>query len=147
MQVNNCCLYHNWKEQECFFYFISMFSLFWCWDRKYSFFLIMEWSKICVFSTVGAGISALISIFDGLGPSIFRQKMGRTRILRNKMNGKGVYLPPESAFFIWCLMMKILFLICFWTWRVNNYVSRQWQAIKRRNECTKKTLAHTDVFN
>ena len=50
---------------------------------------------------VGAGINTLISISDGLGPSIFCRKTERTRPMREAMDGKVVYFPPESAFRLW----------------------------------------------
>ena len=46
---------------------------------------------------VGAGIDSLIS--DGLGRSIFCRKMEKARTLREEMEGKVVYFPPDSAFF------------------------------------------------
>ena len=47
---------------------------------------------------VGAGINALMSISDGLGPSIFCRKMEKARPMMEEMDGKVVYFPPESAF-------------------------------------------------
>ena len=44
---------------------------------------------------VGAGIGTLISISDGLLPSIFCRKMEKARPMREKMEGKVVYFPPE----------------------------------------------------
>ena len=48
---------------------------------------------------VGAGINTLMSISDGLGPSIFCRMMEKARRMREDMDGKVVYFPPESAFF------------------------------------------------
>ena len=48
---------------------------------------------------VGAGINTLMSISDGLGPSIFCRKMEKARPMREDMDGKVVYFPPESSFF------------------------------------------------
>ena len=36
-----------------------------------------------------------MSISDGLGPSIFCRKMEKTRPMREEMDGKGVYFPPN----------------------------------------------------
>ena len=47
---------------------------------------------------VGAGINTLISISDGLGPSIFCRKMEKARLMMEEMDGKVVYFQPESAF-------------------------------------------------
>ena len=47
---------------------------------------------------VSAGINALMSISDGLGPSIFCLKMEKARPMMEEMDRKVVYFPPESAF-------------------------------------------------
>ena len=46
---------------------------------------------------VSAGISTLMSISDGLGPSIFCRKMEKARPMREEMDEKVVYFPPEPA--------------------------------------------------
>ena len=48
---------------------------------------------------VGARIGTLMSISDGFGPSIFCRKMEKARPMREEMDGKVVYFPPELAFF------------------------------------------------
>ena len=86
----------------------------------------MEHFSITVSRGVGAGISTLMSIFDGLGPSIFCRKMEKARPMREEMDGKVVYFPPESALSpLMLYFSKVLFPICTLTWRVNNYVYRQ----------------------
>ena len=76
--------------------------------------------------TVGAGINTLMSISDGLGPSIFCRKMEKARQMKEEMDGKVVYFPPESALLPLMLYFStVLFPICTLTWRANNYVSRQ----------------------
>ena len=71
-------------------------------------------------------MNTLMSISDGLGPSIFCQKMEKARPVMKEMDGKVVYFPPESAFVNFdVLYLKVFFPICTLTWRVNNYVSRQ----------------------
>ena len=63
---------------------------------------------------------------DGLGPSIFSRKMEKARPMREEMDGKVVYFPPETAFLSLMLYFStVLFPICTLTWRVNNYVLRQ----------------------
>ena len=47
---------------------------------------------------VGAGISTLMSISDGLSLSIFCQRMEKERPMKEEVVGKVVYFPPESAF-------------------------------------------------
>ena len=47
---------------------------------------------------VVAGLNTLMSISDGLGPSIFCRKMEKARLMMEEVDGKFVYFPPESAF-------------------------------------------------
>ena len=76
--------------------------------------------------SVGAGINTLMSISDGLGPSIFCRKIEKARPRREEMDGRIVYFPPESALLPLMLYFStVLFPICTLTWRANNYVSRQ----------------------
>ena len=71
-------------------------------------------------------MNTLMSISDGLGPSIFCRKMEKARPMRGEMDGKFVYFPPESAFFNFdVILYKVIFPICTLIWRVNNYASRQ----------------------
>ena len=86
----------------------------------------MEYFCRTVNKSVGAGINTLMSISDGLGSSIFCQKMEKARPMREEMDGKVVYFPPESALLPLMLYLStVLFPICTLTWRANNYVSRQ----------------------
>ena len=76
--------------------------------------------------SVFAGRNTLMSISDGLGPSIFCRKMEKARPMREEMDGKVVYFTPESALLPLMLYLStVLFPICTLTWRINNYVSRQ----------------------
>ena len=45
-------------------------------------------------------MNTLMSISDGLAPSIFCRKIEKARIMMEEMNAKVVYFPPESAFLI-----------------------------------------------
>ena len=86
----------------------------------------MEYCCTTVNKSVGAAISTLMSISDGLGPSIFCRKVEKARPVREEMDGKAVYSPPESALLPLMLYFStVLFPICTLTWRVNNYVPRQ----------------------
>ena len=86
----------------------------------------MEYFCITVNKGVGAGINTLMSISDGLGPSIFCRKMEKERPMREEMDGKVVYFQPESALLPLMLYLStVLFPFCTLTWRANNYVSRQ----------------------
>ena len=58
---------------------------------------------------VGAGINTMMSVSDGLGPYIFCRKLEKARIMREEMDGKVVYLPPESALWLWSCDLKSTF--------------------------------------
>ena len=75
---------------------------------------------------VGAGINTLMSISNGLGPSIFCRKIEKARPMREEMDGRVVYFPPESALLpVMLYLSTVLLLICTLTWRAKNFVSRQ----------------------
>ena len=104
----------------------------------------MEFFCRTVNKSVGTGMDTLMSVSDGLGPSIFCRKMEKARPMREEMDGKVVYFPPESALLPLMLYFSAaLFPICTLTWRVNNYVSRQEKNINRRNESTTSELFRT----
>ena len=79
-------------------------------------------------------MSTLLSFSDGLVPSTLRRKMESMRPMREEIDGGGVYLPPEPAFSLQCLMLKVLFPICTLTRRVSNYVPCQRRSVKIRSE-------------
>ena len=58
----------------------------------------MDYNFLECKQNVGVGIDTLVSIFDGLRPSIFCRKMKKARPMREEMDWKVVYFPPESAF-------------------------------------------------
>ena len=65
-----------------------------------NFFLLFHVEKIPFLECkpyVDAGIDTLMSIYDGLGPSISFRNMEKARPLREEMDGKVINLPPESA--------------------------------------------------
>ena len=67
-----------------------------------------------------------MSISDGLEPSTFCRYMEEARPMREEMDGRVVYFPPESALLPLMLYLStVLFPICTLTWRANNFVSRQ----------------------
>ena len=96
------------------------------------------WSFVYVIIyCVGAGIITLISISDWSDPWIFRRKMQKTRSVKEEMEGK-LFISRQSRHISFVfIMIKVLSLLCTFTWRVNNYVSRQGKGINRRNESTK----------
>ena len=74
---------------------------------------------------VGAAITTLMFIPDGLGPYFFRRKIEKTRSMKEKMDGE-VFISRQSQHYPFANnMIKVLFPICTLIWRVNNYVSRQ----------------------
>ena len=82
---------------------------------------------------VNAGITALMSIFDGLDPYFSVEKMEKTRPMKEEMDGE-VFISRQSRHFSFIdSIFKVLFRICTLNWRVNNYVSCQGKGINRRN--------------
>ena len=74
---------------------------------------------------VGEGISALMSISDGLGPSISVESWKR-RVLWGKRWMEKLFISRQSRHFhSGVVIYKVLFPIWTLTWRLNNYVSRQ----------------------
>ena len=59
----------------------------------------MEFNFLDFKQNVGAGIDSLMSISDGLRPSIFCRKIEKARTVREEMDVRVVYFPPELAFF------------------------------------------------
>ena len=59
----------------------------------------MEYTFLDCKQHVGARIKTLMSISDGLGPSIFCRKMEKARPMREEMDRKVVFFPPESVLF------------------------------------------------
>ena len=105
------------------------------------FFIFVLWKTSLTFVyvfiyCVGAGITTLMSIFDGLDPYFFCRKMENTRSMKQEMDGE-VFNSRQSRHFPFIHnMIKVLFPVCTSIWRVNNYVSRQGKGINGRNEST-----------
>ena len=103
-------------------YFIN----FLFWKTSFTFYVIVY--------CVGAGITNLMSIFEGSDPYLFRRKMEKTRSVQEEMDGE-VFISRQSRHFSFINnMVKVLFPICTLIWRVNKYDSRQGKGINRRNE-------------
>ena len=69
---------------------------------------------------VGAGITNSMPIYDGLDPYLFCRKMERTRSMKEEMDGEVFIFPQSRNFSFIDNMIKVIFLICTLTWRVNN---------------------------
>ena len=106
--------------------FMYIFQSFFTIKENFFFFPFTEYFCRTVNKSVGAGINTLMSISDGLGPSIFCRKMEKARPMREEMDGKVVYFPPESALLPLMLYFPTVhFPICTLTWHANNYFSHQ----------------------
>ena len=97
-----------------------------------------NWSFVCInIYCVGAGLSTLMSNSELWWIRLvhFESKNEKNAAYEARNGWKGVYFPPESAFFVFMVyMIKTLFPICTLTWRVNNYVCRWGRGINNRNE-------------
>ena len=83
---------------------------------------------------VGAGITTLMYLCDGLDPHFFRQKV-ETKLSMNEERDGEVFISRQSWHFSFIDNMTIvLFPICTLIRRVNNYVSRQGKGINRGNK-------------
>ena len=100
-------------------------NFFQCILLFYSYGKLPESLVYVIIYCVGAGIITLMSISDGLNPYFSRQKMEKTRSMREEMDGRVLFLAKVGFFPVINKMNKILFPICTLIWRVNNYVSRQ----------------------
>ena len=78
-----------------------------------------------------------MSISDRLDPYTFRRKMEKTRSVKEETEEK-LFISRQSRHISFVIIMiKVLSLLCTFTWLVNNYVSRQGKGINKRNESTK----------
>ena len=63
--------------------------------------------------------------------------MEKTRSVNEEMEGKLFISRQSRHIFFVIIMIKVLFPTLYFTWRVNNYVSRQGKSINRRNDSIK----------
>ena len=88
---------------------------------------------------VGAGISTLMSISDWFRTVYFPSKDGKDAVCKGKKWTERCLFPNRVGMFpLYLLWQKYFSLVCFLTWRANNYVSRQGKSKNRRNENTRK---------
>ena len=74
---------------------------------------------------VGAGITTLKSISNGLDPYFFRRKMEKTRSMKGETDEE-LFISHQSRHYPFIdVMIKVLFPICTLIWSVNNYVSHR----------------------
>ena len=100
---------------------------------------------------VGAGMTTLMSISEGLGPYNFCREMEKTRFIKEKLNGQVNISRQIRHFSFIDIIIKALFLICTLNWRVNNHVCRQGKGINSEKESLKlitlyNFLAFGNVF-
>ena len=103
MKMMSKCIF---VPKSCISYFILFFYFF-----ILSYFIFFSQLRKLVYQDceqpVVAGINALMSISDGLGPPIFCRMMEKARPMMEEMDGNVVYFPPESAFLtLMCLCLK-----------------------------------------
>ena len=61
---------------------------------------------------IGAGINTWMSIFDGLGPSIYCRKMKNARPMREEMDGKVVFVSSQSGLSDFDVVIHRLLSLC-----------------------------------
>ena len=72
--------------------------------------------------------------------------MEKTRSVKEEMEGN-VFISRQSRHIFFVInMIKYFSLLCTFTWRVNNYVSRQGKGINRRNESTKGAILNITLI-
>ena len=75
-----------------------------------------------------------MSVSNGLCPSIFCAKIETTRLMRDGEIGRVLISCQSWHLHFNVLAMKVFFLICTLTWRVDNYAYQQGKGIIRTNE-------------
>ena len=106
-------------------------------------FLFMERSYVRW--EAGADISTLISISDRLGPSIFRQKIESTRLMRDEINGKVFILRQSWHFSLWCCFVWQYFCLLYPDLACKHLCLRPRKTIKQDKIKYKQTfLLNTD---
>ena len=79
-----------------------------------------------------------MSISDGLGPSIFCQKMEKARPKMEDVDGKVVHFLPESAFLNFdVLMSNVIFPYLYFDLAGKQICFPQGKSINRRNQNTR----------
>ena len=86
----------------------------------------MEYTFLDSKQNIGAGRDTLMSISDGLGPSIFLSIDRKSASYEGRDGWKSCLFPVRVGFFKFdVIIYKLLFVICTLTWRVNIYVFHQ----------------------
>ena len=80
------------RHAICMFYFLFLIK------EKFNIFYLWIIHCLACEQNVSAGINTLMSFSDGLGTFIFFRKTEETRPMREAMDRKVVYFPPELAF-------------------------------------------------
>ena len=98
MQYETTCKHELYPSFTCIFFhvfclYLVYFLVFSSYGKSFDLFYV-------IFYCVGAGITNLMPISDGLDPYFFLSKDGKDAV-HEKRNGRtGVYFPPVSAFFL-----------------------------------------------
>ena len=98
---------------------------------------------LCFFYCVGAGRTTLMSISDETDRTFFCRKMGKTRSVREEMDGR-VFISRQSRHLFTLInnMIIVLFPFCTLIWHVNNYVFSPMKDVNKRN---KSTIFNIDI--
>ena len=103
---------------------------------SFSCFVKTFWSLVCTsIYHIGAVKSTLTDAFF-IRPVLFCRKMEKTRPMNGEMYREVLFSHRIRYFSFVNVMVRVLFLVCTSTWRVNYYVSCQGQCINWRNEST-----------
>ena len=111
-----------------FHYLFDVFLLISCHGK-----LLWSFAYVIIYS-VGAAVTTLMSISDGLDPYVSCRKIEKTRSIKEKLDGVLIISLQNRHFSFIDNMMKVLFLLYTLIWRVNNYAFLQGKGINRRNE-------------
>ena len=100
---------HIFKVMHCVFIVVCFIFFTFLTRETFFHFPFTEYPLLDCKQNVVTGIDTMMSISDGLGPSIFCRRMEKVRPMREEMDGEVLYFPPESAFLILMLYFKKYF--------------------------------------
>ena len=121
MQHVNVNLFSQYKFYflYCKLFFPKYFSIFLLWNI-----LLSNFVYVTIFCVVPR-ITTLMSVSGGSDLYLFRRQMEKTRSVREELDGRVFVYRKRRHFSFINIMIKALFPICTFIWRVNIYVSRQ----------------------
>ena len=72
--------------------------------------------------------------------------MEKTRSVMQAMDGKMFFPARVVIFLLYFLLLEYFSLLCTFTWRVSDFVSRQGKGINKRNESTEKEILYITLI-